>query len=196
MPSNKANRLQKSYQNLEEIAKDIRDCTKCPLHTTRTNTVPGAGDPQAKLVFVGEGPGEKEDLQGKPFVGRSGTLLTKLIEEIGLTREQVFITSIVKCRPPNNRNPLQPEILACKSYLQEQLRLISPNIICTLGSPAAKTLLGTKESMTKIRGKWFSYEGIKLMPTFHPAYLLRSPSKKGDVREDLQEIMREYNAME
>lgn len=196
MPSNKANRLQKSYQNLEEIAKDIRDCTKCPLHTTRTNTVPGAGDPQAKLVFVGEGPGEKEDLQGKPFVGRSGALLTKLIEEMGLMREQVFITSIVKCRPPNNRNPLQPEIIACKPYLQEQLRLIQPKIICALGSPAAKTLLQTKASISKIRGIWLSYEGIKLMPTFHPAYLLRSPSKKDDAREDLQEIMREYKVME
>lgn len=196
MSSNKANRLQQSYQNLEEIAKDIRDCTKCPLHATRTNTVPGAGDPQAKLVFVGEGPGEKEDLQGKPFVGRSGALLTKLIEEMGVIREQVFITSIVKCRPPNNRDPLKPEITACEPYLQEQLRVIQPKIICTLGSPASKTLLQTKASISKIRGKWFNYKGIKVMPTFHPAYLLRSPSKQDDAKEDLQKIMREYRRME
>jgi DNA polymerase len=195
MSSSKLNRSRKSYQNLEEIAKDIRDCRKCPLHATRNNTVPGAGDPQAKLVFVGEGPGQREDLEGKPFVGRSGALLTKLIEEIGLRREQVFITSIVKCRPPNNRNPLQPEIIACKPYLQEQLRVIRPKIVCTLGSPATNTLLQIKASISKIRGQWFSYEGIKLMPTFHPAYLLRSPSKKDDAREDLQEIMREYEAM-
>ncbi len=185
----------KRYQDLDKIAADIRICTKCPLHKTRNHTVPGAGDPRAKLVFVGEGPGEKEDLQGLPFIGRSGGLMTTLIQEVGLTREQVFITSIVKCRPPNNRNPAKKEIIACEPYLKEQLRLIQPEIICTLGSTAIKTLLGSKERMTKIRGKWFTYEGIKLMPTFHPAYLLRSPSKKREVREDFEEIMKVYRSL-
>ena len=195
MPVGQSTSLSKSYQSLEEIVADIRVCTKCSLHESRTNTVPGIGTPQAKLIFVGEGPGAHEGLQGVPFVGRAGNLLTQMILEMGLSREQVFITNIVKCRPPNNRNPLSSEILACEPYLQEQLRLISPRIICTLGSPAAKTLLGIQESITNIRGKWFTYEGIKLMPTFHPAYLLRSPSKKRQAWEDLQEIMREYKAI-
>jgi DNA polymerase len=182
----------KHYQNLEEIAEDVRVCTKCPLHETRTKAVPGTGDPHATLVFIGEGPGENEDLQGLPFVGRAGELLTKMIQAMGLTREQVFITNIVKCRPPNNRNPAQNEIASCEPYLKEQLRLIQPKIICTLGSPATKTLLRTKETITKLRGKWFTYENIKLMPTFHPAYLLRNPKKKSEAWEDLQEIMKVY----
>ena len=188
--------VSKQYQNLNEIAADIRECTKCQLHKTRTHTVPGTGNSRAKLVFIGEGPGENEDLQGLPFVGRAGALLTKLIQEMGLTREEVFITNIVKCRPPDNRNPLRKEVTACEPYLKEQLRLIQPRIICTLGSPAAMTLLGKKKGrMTQIRGTWFTYEGIKLMPTFHPAYILRVPSKKQDAHKDLQEIMKIYNSL-
>lgn len=186
----------KTYATLEEIAADIAVCTKCPLHETRTKTVPGAGSPQARLIFVGEGPGEQEDLQGLPFVGRSGKLLTQLIEEMGLTRDDVFITSIVKCRPPQNRNPSKTEITACKTYLQAQLDVLAPKIICTLGLPSTRTLLGRKEGIGKLRGKWFDYNGIKLMPTFHPAYLLRSQSKIAEAREDLQEIMRTYREME
>jgi len=187
--------LPKQYQTLEEIAQDIQGCTQCPLHQARTNTVPGEGNPKAKLVFVGEGPGKNEDIQGRPFIGRSGNLLTKMIADMGLSREEIFITSIVKCRPPNNRTPLKTEINACKLYLREQLRVIRPGIICTLGAPAAMTLLRKKGSMTAIRGKWFEYEGIKLMPTFHPAYLLRNPSKKQEVRIDFQEIMKIYNSL-
>ncbi len=185
----------KQYQTLEEIAQDIRECTRCPLHQTRTNAVPGEGDPKAKLVFIGEGPGENEDLQGCPFVGRAGGLLTKLIQKMGLSRESVFITNIVKCRPPNNRTPLKSEIEMCEPYLQEQLRLIQPKIICTLGGPATMTLLHKKGSMSAIRGKWFEYKGIKLIPTFHPAYLLRDPSKKREAWIDLQEIMKVYNSV-
>ncbi|MCP4401131.1 MAG: uracil-DNA glycosylase [bacterium] len=183
---------EKDYKTLEDIAADIAVCKKCPLHETRAKTVPGAGSPQARLMFIGEGPGEKEDLQGLPFIGRSGKLLTQSIEEMGLTRDEVFITSIVKCRPPQNRNPSKAEITACKTYLQAQLDAIAPKIICALGLPATRTLLGSKEGIGKLRGKWFDYKGIKLMPTFHPAYLLRSQSKIVDTRKDLQEIMRVY----
>ena len=182
----------KLYKTIEDIAADIAVCTKCPLYETRTNTVPGAGNPRAGLMFIGEGPGEQEDLQGLPFIGRSGKLLTQSIEEMGLTRNEVFITSIVKCRPPKNRNPTKTEIKACKTYLQAQLEVIAPQIICTLGLPATQTLLGSKEGIGKLRGKWFDYNGIKLMPTFHPAYLLRSQSKISECREDLQKIMQEY----
>lgn len=186
----------KNYKTLEKIDAEIAVCEKCPLHETRTKTVPGAGSQQARLMFIGEGPGEKEDLLGLPFVGRSGKLLTQLIEEMGLTRDEVFITSLVKCRPPKNRNPSRVEITACKTYLQAQLEVIAPKIICTLGLPSTQTLLGTKEGIGKLRGKCFDYNGIKLMPTFHPAYLLRSRSKITDARQDLQEIMREYNMAE
>ena len=186
----------KCYKTLEEIAAEIAVCTECPLHQTRTNTVPGAGSPQAQLIFIGEGPGAQEDIQGLPFVGRSGKLLTQLIEEMELMREEVFITSIVKCRPPQNRNPSTAEIRACKTYLEAQLEAIAPKILCTLGLPATRTLLGSKEGIGKLRGKWFDYKGIKLMPTFHPAYLLRSRSKISECREDLREIMRVYHAME
>jgi uracil-DNA glycosylase family 4 len=180
------------YHTLETIENAIRVCTKCQLHATRTKTVPGAGNPHADIFFIGEGPGAKEDEQGLPFIGRSGEVLTTLLQEAGLSREQVFITSLVKCRPPKNRNPLQTEIAACHPYLQAQLQIIQPQIICTLGSPATTTLLGIKQPLSTIRGQWFDYEGIQLMPTFHPAYLLRSRSKIPVFQEDLEQIMREY----
>ncbi len=184
------------YQNLDEIAAAIRECTQCQLHKTRNKTVPGAGNPQAKLIFIGEAPGEQEDLQGLPFIGRSGTLLTKLLQEVGLSRADVFITSILKCRPPKNRNPLKKEIVACEPYLKAQLQVIQPKMICTLGSPSTMTLLGKqKGGMAQIRGKWFTYAEIKLMPTFHPAYILRFPPKKKEALKDFQEIRRVYDSL-
>ncbi len=183
------------YHTLDDIANAIRICTQCQLHATRTNTVPGAGNPHADIFFLGEGPGAKEDEQGLPFIGRSGELLTRLLQDAGLLRDQVFITSLVKCRPPKNRNPLHAEIIACQPYLQAQLRVIQPKIICTLGAPATTTLLGIKQPLSTIRGHWYSYHGIKLMPTFHPAYLLRSRSKIPLFQEDVENMIREYTTM-
>ncbi|PIE33861.1 DNA polymerase [candidate division KSB3 bacterium] len=178
------------YHTLQQIDDAIRVCTSCQLHATRNTPVPGAGNPQADIFFIGEGPGAKEDEHGLPFIGRSGELLTQLLQEAGLTRKEVFITSLVKCRPPKNRNPLQPEITACHPFLKAQLHVIQPKIICTLGSSAATTLLGIKKPLSTIRGKWFDYEGIKLLPAFHPAYLLRSRSKIPVFQEDLEKLMK------
>ncbi len=184
-----------TYQTLEEIASDVRTCTMCDLHTTRQKTVPGTGPQNAAIMFIGEAPGKQEDLQGLPFVGRSGTVLTELLQEVGLTRDEVFITSILKCRPPSNRNPRRQEINACEPYLQAQLRVIQPGIICTLGSPSTTTFLGKQPGgMTDIRGKWFRYQGMYLLPTFHPAYILRFPSKRKDALKDFQEIRRLYDS--
>ncbi|MBD3308568.1 uracil-DNA glycosylase [candidate division KSB3 bacterium] len=180
------------YHSLAQVAKNIRACTQCPLHETRTHAVPGNGDPHATLILIGEGPGKTEDAKGEPFVGKAGKLLTHMLEAIGLTREQVFITNIVKCRPPKNRNPHQQEIAACVPYLKEQLRLIQPRIICTLGASATSALLGKQNSITHVRGQWFDYHGIKLMPTFHPAYLLYNRSKTPEMERDFQEIMQAY----
>ena len=155
----------------------------------RKNIVFGSGNEKAEIVFVGEAPGEDEDIQGKPFVGKAGQLLTKIIEAMGLKRDDVYIANIIKCRPPNNRNPLEDEISACEPFLKEQLRIINPKIICALGTFAAQTLLKTKEKISSLRGKFYIYEGIKLMPTFHPAYLLRNPNDKKYTWEDVQKIM-------
>lgn len=186
------NMLSHTYQTLEEIAADIRTCRKCRLHEQRQQAVPGAGKPDARLVFIGEGPGKHEDEQGLPFVGRAGRILTEMLEGIGLSREQVFITNLVKCRPPRNRNPREDEVSACEPYLHAQLRLMQPEIICVLGTSAASALLQTKDSITKIRGQWFSYRKIPVLPTFHPAYVLRKASKKMDTQEDFQELLRKY----
>jgi uracil-DNA glycosylase len=180
--------------SLEIIRKEVGMCTRCRLHENRTRAVPGEGKGDAKLVFIGEGPGRDEDIQGKPFVGRAGQLLTKIIEAIDLTRDDVYITNIVKCRPPGNRNPKDDEIFACNSYLLRQLKLIKPKIICTLGSFAAKTLLETDVPISKLRGRFHTYNDIMLMPTFHPAYLLRNPAEKKRVWEDMQMVQKEYNA--
>lgn len=163
-------------------------CRKCGLYRKRTNLVFGTGNPRARLMFVGEAPGAEEDLQGKPFVGRAGTLLTKMIEAMGLRREDVYIANILKCRPPNNRNPLPDEILACSPSLQEQIQVIQPRVICPLGKFAAQFLLKSQEPITALRGRFYDMDGMKVMPTFHPAYLLRNPHGKRLAWEDLKKI--------
>lgn len=176
---------------LEEIRGALGDCQRCSLHLARTNLVFGEGNPNAKLVFVGEAPGADEDRQGRPFVGRAGQLLTKIIGAMGLTREEVYICNILKCRPPENRNPKPEEIEACESFLIEQIRAIDPEVICALGTFAVRTLLNTDSPISLLRGKFHSYRGIKFMPTYHPAYLLRNPRAKKQVWEDVQMIMKE-----
>ncbi|MDD5711242.1 MAG: uracil-DNA glycosylase [Smithellaceae bacterium] len=180
-----------SPHSLEEVRAELGDCRRCLLCETRRHLVFGEGNPTARLVFVGEAPGEEEDRQGRPFVGRAGQLLTKIIEAMGLKREDVYICNILKCRPPKNRNPEPMEIKACEPFLIRQLRAIGPEIICALGTFSAKTLLKTDVPITVMRGQFYSYEGIKLMPTYHPAYLLRNPAAKKQVWEDIQLIMRE-----
>ena len=175
-------------ETLEEIRTDLGDCKRCKLCSTRTNIVFGAGDSKARLVFVGEGPGADEDLEGLPFVGRAGQLLTKIIEAIGLTRDQVYICNVVKCRPPNNRFPEPDEVAACSPFLLRQLESIRPAIICCLGAAAAHTILQTKVSIGRLRGRFHDCLGTKVMPTFHPSYLLRNPEAKRDVWEDMKKV--------
>ena len=159
---------------LDEIRSELGECTRCRLHEGRTKIVFGVGDPRARLMFIGEGPGADEDAQGEPFVGRAGQTLNKMILSIGLEREKVYIANVVKCRPPDNRDPKPDEIATCSPFLVKQIESIRPRVIVTLGSPATKTLLNTKTGITKLRGTWQSYRGIPVMPTFHPAYLLRA----------------------
>ena len=180
-------------ETLEQIRADIGDCRRCKLSNSRKNIVFGAGSPSARLVFVGEGPGFEEDKTGKPFVGAAGKLLTKIIQAIKLTREQVYICNIIKCRPPGNRNPEPDEIKACFPFLERQIAALKPDFICALGIFATQTLLETKEPISKLRGRFHDYKGIKLLPTYHPAYLLRNPDKKRDVWEDMKKLMNEYN---
>jgi uracil-DNA glycosylase family 4 len=172
---------------------EVRGCTLCRLCETRTKTVFGEGDADAKIFFIGEGPGENEDLTGRPFVGKAGQLLDKMIGAMGLRREQVFIANIVKCRPPNNRGPAPDEVGTCTPYLERQLEIIRPRVIVTLGLPAAKYMLQENSTMGKLRGRWHSWREIKLMPTFHPAYILRSytPETRAAVWSDLQLVMTE-----
>jgi uracil-DNA glycosylase len=174
---------------LERIREDIGDCMRCRLHKQRTNIVFGVGNPKAELVFVGEGPGHDEDVQGIPFVGRAGKLLTQMIEAMGLERDDVYICNVVKCRPPENRLPERDEIATCSPFLLRQLAAISAKVIVCLGSCAAQTLLGTNQSMSRIRGQWFDYRGSRLIATYHPAYLLRNPAAKGEVWSDLKKVM-------
>jgi len=175
---------------LEALREELEGCGRCSLGTRRRCLVFGEGNPRAELVFVGEAPGADEDEQGRPFVGAAGQLLTKIIVAMGLKREDVYICNILKCRPPGNRNPLPEEIAACEPFLIRQLEAISPRIICALGSFAAHTLLQSEAPITVLRGRFHSYQGIPLMPTFHPAYLLRNPGAKKQVWEDVQEIMK------
>ncbi|MFA5028264.1 MAG: uracil-DNA glycosylase [Candidatus Methylomirabilota bacterium] len=172
------------------VREELGECTRCKLHRTRTQIVFGVGNPEAALVFVGEAPGADEDAQGEPFVGRAGQLLTKIIEAMGLRREEVYICNILKCRPPGNRTPETDEILACEPFLRKQLQAIGPQYLCTLGAPATHTLLGSKEPISKLRGKFFDFHGIPLLPTFHPAYLLRNPHEKKTVWEDMKLLLR------
>jgi uracil-DNA glycosylase family 4 len=178
-------------ETLEDLRSYIGDCTRCKLCNGRKNLVFGEGSPEARLVFVGEGPGREEDIAGRPFVGDAGKLLTKMIENgMGMKREEVYICNVVKCRPPNNRDPEKDEIETCLPFLKEQLRIIHPEVMCTLGRIAAQGLLGRGFNITRERGRWMSYMDIPLMPTFHPAYLLRYPAGKRQTWEDLKEIMR------
>ena len=175
---------------LDSVREDIGECTRCKLHKGRHNIVFGVGSPKARLMFVGEAPGEDEDLQGFPFVGKAGQLLTKMIEAMGLRRDDVYICNTVKCRPPNNRNPEPDELEACEPFLKGQLASVKPEVIVTLGKFAAQSLLRDGTPISRMRGNWREYEGIPVMPTFHPAYLLRSPAEKGKVWADLQEVMK------
>jgi len=174
---------------LLKIQTDLGDCTRCKLHRGRTKLVFGDGNPKADLVFVGEGPGRDEDQQGLPFVGRAGKLLTQMIEAMGLQRKDVYICNVVKCRPPENRTPEKVEVETCSPFLLRQLDAISPKVIVCLGSVAAQTLLETNRGISHFRGEWLEFRGRKLMATYHPAYLLRNPSAKGEVWKDLQKVM-------
>jgi DNA polymerase len=183
--------IQPQDASLEAIREDLGECIRCKLHEHRTNIVFGEGAPDARIVFVGEGPGADEDATGRPFVGRAGQLLDKIIAAIGLKREEVYISNIVKCRPPGNRTPERDEVATCEQFLFRQLALIRPKVIVALGSPAFQTLVRTKESITRARGEWREWNGIMVMPTFHPAYLLRVPEKKREAWEDMKKV-RDY----
>ena len=174
---------------LNEIREEIGDCTRCKLHAGRTNLVFGVGNPNADLMFVGEAPGRDEDLKGEPFVGRAGQLLTKIIEAIDLSRDDVYIANVIKCRPPQNRNPESDEVETCEPFLFSQIDAIQPRVIVALGAFAVRTLLrDDKTPISKLRGQQYSYRGTTLIPTFHPAYLLRSPDKKRYVWEDMKQV--------
>jgi DNA polymerase len=176
--------------SLERIRENIGpNCTRCKLHKARTQIVFGVGNPKAQLVFVGEGPGRDEDIQGEPFVGRAGKLLTQMIEAMGLRRADVYICNVVKCRPPENRLPENDEIATCSPFLLRQLGVIQPKVICCLGACSAQTLLQTNQGISRFRGEWFDFLGSKLIATYHPAYLLRNPNAKGEVWKDLQKVM-------
>jgi uracil-DNA glycosylase family 4 len=184
-------RIQKSSESFEEIWADIGDCTRCPLYQGRTNIVHTDGNRNARLMFVGEAPGADEDAQARPFVGRAGQLLTKIIEAIGLKREEVLIGNVNRCRPPANRPPTPEEASMCKPFLLREIAAVQPEVIVVLGNTAMKNLLGLRQGITKVRGQFQDYQGVKVMPTFHPAYLLRDPSKKKETWEDLKKV-RDY----
>ena len=182
-----------SMPDLPSLQKFLEGCPRCKLSKTRTNIVFGQGNPNSELMFVGEAPGRDEDEQGLAFVGRAGQLLTKIIEAIGRKREDVYICNVLKCRPPNNRNPEPDEVASCRPFLDEQIRLIAPKVIVTLGTFAAQAILETDESVGRLRGRWQSAGGVRVMPTFHPAFLLRSPERKKDVWEDMK-LVRDFLA--
>lgn len=179
-----------SMGELSVIQTEVDQCVKCKLSETRTNTVFGVGNPNARLMFIGEAPGADEDRKGEPFVGRAGQLLTQMIGAMGLERKDVYIANIIKCRPPGNRNPEPGEVDQCEPYLKRQIAAIKPEAICALGAVAAQTLLRTNEPISRMRGEFREYEGAQLLPTFHPAYLLRNPAAKKDAWQDLQMVMR------
>lgn len=173
---------------LGELRETVSRCRKCVLSKTRTKTVFGTGSHRAPLILVGEAPGAEEDRQGLPFVGRAGQLLTKMLAYIGLNREDVYIANVLKCRPPNNRDPLPAEVACCEPYLLAQLEVVKPRLICALGRHAAQTLLKTDRGINLLRGRFHDYHGIKILPTYHPAYLLRNPADKDKVKEDLRKV--------
>ncbi|MBI4518878.1 MAG: uracil-DNA glycosylase [Deltaproteobacteria bacterium] len=181
-----------AHPSLAALRAEIGDCQRCKLHQGRTHLVFGVGNPNAEIMFVGEGPGQDEDLQGEPFVGRAGQLLTEIITKgMKMRRADVYIANVVKCRPPNNRNPEPEEIAACEPFLLRQIECIRPRVLVALGKFAAQTLLRETTPITRLRGRWFDYHGIKLMPTFHPAYLLRNPADKKLVWEDIKQVLAE-----
>jgi len=182
-----------SMPDIAALAKFVDGCRRCKLAPTRTQIVFGQGNPNADLMFVGEAPGRDEDEQGLAFVGRAGQLLTKIIEAIGMKREDVFICNVLRCRPPNNRNPEPDEVAACRPFLEETIRLVAPRAIVTLGTFAAQALLETDEPIGRLRGLWREARGVRVMPTFHPAFLLRSPERKKDVWEDMK-VVRDFLA--
>ncbi|MCX5759396.1 MAG: uracil-DNA glycosylase [Candidatus Hydrogenedentes bacterium] len=187
-------RIPSEIQDLDTLEQYVSQCDACPLAATRTRIVFGSGNPHAKLVFVGEAPGAEEDRQGKPFVGRAGQLLTDIIEKgMKLKRSEVYICNVLKCRPPENRNPLPSEIAECEPYLIRQLEIIRPKAICALGTYAAQTLLKTTETIGRLRGRWHFYHGIPLRATYHPAYLLRNPADKRKTWDDVLEVLKVYN---
>jgi uracil-DNA glycosylase family 4 len=183
--------LPRSNETLEDIWKDIGECMRCPLCQSRTRIVNSEGNRQARLMFIGEAPGADEDASGRPFVGRAGQLLNKIIEAIGLKREDIMIGNVNRCRPPQNRTPTPSEAATCKPFLLREIDVIRPDVIVVLGNTAMKNLLNSKEGITKLRGQFQDYRGIKVMPTFHPAYLLRDPSKKREAWEDMKKV-RDY----
>lgn len=178
----------KQYETLEEVRNDLGDCQRCKLAPTRKTIVFGQGDPRAALVFVGEGPGADEDEQGLPFVGRAGKLLNRMIQSIDMKREEVYICNIVKCRPPANRTPEKDEVESCSPFLFRQLKAIQPRLVCCLGAPAMKTLLGIKEGITRVRGQFFDFASTKVLVAYHPAYILRNPREEKILREDFEKI--------
>jgi uracil-DNA glycosylase family 4 len=186
-----AAKLGLSTETFEQVHCEIGACTRCPLHQERTHVVHTEGNRKARLMFVGEAPGADEDAQARPFVGRAGQLLTKIIEAIGLKREEVLIGNVNRCRPPGNRAPTAEEASMCKPFLLREIAVAQPEVIVVLGNTAMRNLLDTREGITRLRGRFQDYEGIKVMPTFHPAYLLRDPSKKRETWEDLKKV-RDY----
>jgi len=181
-----------TLETLGMIRKDLGDCCRCRLGEGRKNIVFGEGNPEARLVLVGEAPGFEEDVKAKPFVGPAGQLLTRILKAINLERKAVYICNIVKCRPPRNRNPRPDEIACCLPFLERQIRAIGPKLICTLGTFATQTLLQTDDPISRLRGNFHTYQGIPLLPTYHPAFLLRNPEKKRDVWEDVQKLQFAY----
>lgn len=182
-----------SMPDLSALSRFLEGCPRCKLSKTRTNLVFGQGNPKAELMFVGEAPGRDEDEQGLAFVGKAGQLLTRIIEAMGKKRDDVFIANVLKCRPPNNRNPEPDEVATCRPFLFEQIRLIGPRVIVTLGTFAAQAVIETDEPIGRLRGRWRTAQGVKVMPTFHPAFLLRSPERKKDVWEDMK-LVRDFLA--
>lgn len=175
-------------ETLEQIRQDLGDCRRCKLAPTRKTIVFGDGNPHAQLVFIGEGPGADEDEQGLPFVGRAGKLLNRMMQTVGLKREDVYICNVVKCRPPGNRTPEKDEVDACSPFLYRQIEAIKPRLICCLGAPAVRTVLGIKEGITKIRGQFYNFGATKALATVHPAYVLRNPREEKILREDFEKI--------
>jgi uracil-DNA glycosylase family 4 len=188
-PGEAGDTVQKKSQALLRLREEIGDCTRCRLCRNRKNIVFGEGFPEAELMFVGEGPGRDEDIQARPFVGSAGKLLTSLIEKMGMKREGVYIANIVKCRPPNNRDPEEDEIATCRPFVEKQIEIISPKVIITLGRVSTQALLNTKIPISRLRGTFCEFRGIPVMPTFHPAYLLRNPKDKWLTWDDVQKVL-------